>query len=84
LRTNIPSSYRGHYRRAVLDLLAAPNFRSRNDAHRQVIQALDLVRHYTGTMLRPTPPTRPCLSMASYARSGATPRWTMTPRGARA
>ena len=79
LRATIRSSYRGHYRRAVLDLLAALDVRSNveprglpdNEAHRPVIQALDLVRRYAGT--RPTPRTRTCQWRASCARFGATP-----------
>ena len=52
LRATIRSSYRGHYRRAVLDLLAVLDFRSDNEAHRPVIQALDLVRRDAGTRLQ--------------------------------
>jgi len=52
LRATIRSSYRGHYRRAVLDLLATLDFRSNNDGHRPVIQALDLIRRYAETWLR--------------------------------
>jgi TnpA family transposase len=55
LRATIRSSYRGHYRRAVLDLLAALGFRSNNEAHRPVIRALDLVRRYAGTRLQAYP-----------------------------
>ena len=55
LRATIRSSYRGHYRRAVLDLLAALDFRSNNEVHRPVIEALALVRRYTGTKLRAYP-----------------------------
>jgi len=55
LRATIRSSYRGHYRRAVLDLLATLDFRSNNEAHRPVIQALNLVRRYAKTKLQAYP-----------------------------
>ena len=55
LRATIRNSYSGHYRRVVLDLLAALDFRSNNEAHRPVIQALDLVRRYAGTRLHAYP-----------------------------
>src|SRR4051812_6536090 len=55
LRATIRGSYRGHCRRAVLDLLAALDFRSNNEAHRPVIEALALVRRYAGTRVRHIP-----------------------------
>jgi TnpA family transposase len=55
LCATIRSSYRGHYRRAVLDLLAALDVRSNNAAHQPVIRALGLVRRYAGTRLRVYP-----------------------------
>jgi len=39
----------------VLDLLAALDFRSNNDAHQPVIRALDLVRRYADSRLRAYP-----------------------------
>jgi hypothetical protein len=42
LRTVIRNSYQGHYRRMVPTLLAALEFRSNNDRHRPVMDALDL------------------------------------------
>jgi Transposase. len=41
LRTVIRNSYQGHYRRIVPTLLAALEFRSNNDRHRPVMDALD-------------------------------------------
>ena len=55
LRATIRGSYSGHYRRAVLDLLAALDFRSNNEAHRPVIRALDLVRRYADAKVRAYP-----------------------------
>ena len=49
LRTVIRNSYRGHYRRRVPTLLAALEFRSNNDRHRPVMDALDLVKGFSGT-----------------------------------
>ena len=51
LRTVIRNSYRGHYRRAVPELLDTLEFRSNNALHRPVIDALDLVRRYARTKL---------------------------------
>ena len=56
LRAVIRNSYRGHYRRMVPKLLAALEFRSNNDRHRPVMQALDLVKHFADTQVRAFPP----------------------------
>ena len=55
LRTVIRNSYRGHYRRAVPELLDTLEFRSNNALHRPVIDALDLVRRYARTKLHVLP-----------------------------
>ena len=44
LRTVIRNSYKGHYRRMVPQILQTLDFRSNNQHHRPVIQALDLVK----------------------------------------
>lgn len=46
LRTVIRNSYKGHYRRMVPTLLAALEFRSNNDLHRPVMDALELVKRF--------------------------------------
>lgn len=56
LRTVIRNSYRGHYRRMVPKLLAALEFRSNNDRHRPVMQALDLVKRFADTKVHTFPP----------------------------
>lgn len=55
LRTVIRNSYQGHYRRMVPKLLAALEFRSNNERHRPVMQALDLVKRFADTKLRTFP-----------------------------
>ena len=55
LRTVIRNSYQGHYRRMVPALLAALEFRSNNDHHRPVMQALDLVKRFADTKVRTFP-----------------------------
>lgn len=52
LRTVIRNSYQGHYRRMVPKLLAALAFRSNNERHRPVMQALDLVRRFADSKVR--------------------------------
>lgn len=52
LRTVIRNSYKGHYRRMVPKLLKILDFRSNNDHHRPVIQALDLIKRYAETQLQ--------------------------------
>ncbi len=55
LRTVIRNSYAGHYRRMVPKLLAALEFRSNNERHRPVMQALELVNRFADTKLRTFP-----------------------------
>ncbi len=55
LRTVIRNSYQGHYRRMVPKLLAALEFRSNNERHRPVMQALELVKRFADTKLRSFP-----------------------------
>ena len=55
LRTVIRNSYRGHYRRMVPQILQTLDFRSNNEQHRPVIQALDLLQRYADTKLRTFP-----------------------------
>jgi hypothetical protein len=55
LRTVIRNSYRGHYRRAIPELLEALEFRSNNALHRPVIDALALVRRYARAKIRTFP-----------------------------
>jgi hypothetical protein len=56
LRTVIRNSYRGHYRRMVPKLLDALEFRSNNDRHRPVMQALELVKRFADTKVHTFPP----------------------------
>lgn len=51
LRTVIRNSYKGHYRRMVPRLLDTLVFRSNNDHHRPVIEALNLIRRHAGSKL---------------------------------
>jgi TnpA family transposase len=46
LRTVIRNSYRGHYRRMVPQILETLEFRSNNQHHRPVIQAITLLKRY--------------------------------------
>ena len=55
LRTVIRNSYRGHYRRMVPTLLAALEFRSNNERHRPVMDALDLVKRFATTKVHTFP-----------------------------
>jgi TnpA family transposase len=55
LRTAIRNSYKGHYRRMVPKLLNTLRFRSNNDIHRPVIEALELVRRFADTQLHSFP-----------------------------
>ena len=52
LRTVIRNSYSGHYRRMVPQVLRTIDFRSNNETHRPVIQALELLRRHSDTRLR--------------------------------
>jgi TnpA family transposase len=55
LRAVIRNSYRGHYRRMVPRLLAALEFRSNNDRHRPVMEALDLLKRFAESKVRTFP-----------------------------
>jgi TnpA family transposase/Asp-tRNA(Asn)/Glu-tRNA(Gln) amidotransferase A subunit family amidase len=55
LRTVIRNSYKGHYRRMVPEIIQRLEFRSNNDHHRPIIQALDLLKRYAGTKLQTFP-----------------------------
>jgi TnpA family transposase len=52
VQTRIHASYGQHYRRLLPDLLNVLEFRSNNDAHRPVIQALDLLKRYVSSSKR--------------------------------
>ena len=55
LRTVIRNSYKGHYRRMVPQILQRLEFRSNNEHHRPVIQALDLLKRYADSKLQTFP-----------------------------
>ncbi len=55
LRTVIRNSYKGHYRRMVPTLLGALEFRSNNDLHRPVMDALELVKRFADTKVHTFP-----------------------------
>ncbi len=55
LRTVIRNSYKGHYRRMVPKLLEILDFRSNNDHHKPVIQAINLIKRYAETQLQTFP-----------------------------
>jgi hypothetical protein len=55
LRTYIRGSYQSHYRQMVPQLLKTLDFRSNNEAHRPVIEALEVIKRYAGTKLRNFP-----------------------------
>ena len=71
--TVIRNSYQGPYRRMALKLLFALEFRSNNDRHRPVMQALELVKRFADSKVTPSRPTRRCRSTVSFAASGAMP-----------
>ena len=52
IHTVIRSSFASHYRRIIPQLLSVLEFRSNNDIHRPVIQALELLKKYTGSKAR--------------------------------
>src|SRR3984893_12076560 len=52
LRTVIRNSYSGHYRQVVPKLVETLTFRSNNEVHQPVINALELVKRYADTRLR--------------------------------
>jgi hypothetical protein len=47
VQTRIRGSYRSHYRRMLAPLLNALTFRSNNERHRPVIEALTLLKRYS-------------------------------------
>jgi TnpA family transposase len=55
LRAVIRNSYKGHYRRMVPQILQKLEFRSNNENHRPVLQALDLLRRYANSKLQTFP-----------------------------
>jgi TnpA family transposase len=52
VHTVMRGSYSHHYRRMVPQLLDVLDFRSNNDQHQPVVQALDLMRQYAGSRRR--------------------------------
>ncbi|MDA8250394.1 MAG: Tn3 family transposase [Rhodospirillales bacterium] len=56
LRTVIRNSYKGHYRRMVPEILRKLEFRSNNEHHRPVIDALDLLKRYADSTVHLFPP----------------------------
>jgi hypothetical protein len=52
VHTVMRGSYSHHYRRMVPKLLSVLQFRSNNDQHQPVIEALDLVQQYAGSRRR--------------------------------
>ncbi len=55
LRTVIRNSYKGHYRRMVPQILQHLEFRSNNEHHRPVLQAIDLLKRYANSKLQAFP-----------------------------
>ena len=53
--TKIMGSYSRHYRKMLPDMLAMLDFRSNNDRHRPVIEALKILKKYMGTDLKSLP-----------------------------
>ncbi|MCK9897196.1 DUF4158 domain-containing protein [Frankia sp. AgB32] len=51
VQTTLKASYSRHYRRGLIALLDVLEFRSNNDTHRPVLDALDLIRRYADTRL---------------------------------
>ena len=56
LRTVIRNSYKGHYRRMVPQILRCLEFRSNNEHHRPILNALELLKRYADTKLQTFPP----------------------------
>jgi TnpA family transposase len=52
IHTVMRASYRHHYRRLLPVILAALDFRSNNEAHRPVVEALELLKRYAGSKAR--------------------------------
>ncbi|WP_422424952.1 Tn3 family transposase [Bacillus sp. PSXD-155] len=46
------SSYRGHYRRSLCDILKNLTFKSNNPSHQPIIEALQLIQEYSDSSLR--------------------------------
>jgi TnpA family transposase len=55
LRTVVRNSYRGHYRRMVPQILETLEFRSNNQHHRPVIEAIALLKRYADNKCRTFP-----------------------------
>ena len=53
--TKIMGSYSRHYRKMLPDILSMLDFRSNNDRHRPVIEALKILKKYMGTDLKSLP-----------------------------
>ena len=51
-RAFIRNSYKSHYRQMVPKLLATLDFRSNNDVHRPVIEAIEVIKRHSTTKLR--------------------------------
>jgi TnpA family transposase len=56
LRTVIRNSYKGYYRRMVPQILRCLEFRSNNEHHRPILQALELLKRYADSKLQTFPP----------------------------
>lgn len=55
LRNVIRSSYKSHYRQTVPQLIQTLAFRSNNELHRPVIEAIEVIKRYCGTRLSAYP-----------------------------
>jgi hypothetical protein len=55
LHTVMKSAYRSHYRAMLIRLLDTLEFRSNNDTHRPVLDALAIVKQYAGSRLHTYP-----------------------------
>ncbi len=51
-RAFIRNSYKSHYRQMIPKLLATLDFRSNNEVHRPVIEAIEIIKRYSETKLR--------------------------------
>ena len=84
VQTVIRNSYRSHYRRMVPRLLHTLDFRSNNETHQPVLDALALLKKYADSKLRPTRPTRTSRWRAWCAAPGRKPSWSRTRTATRA
>ena len=84
LRTVIRNSYKGHYRRMVPQILETLEFRSNNQHHRPVIQAIALLKRYADQKCHTFPIGKRFPSTVSCQGSGGMPSSKRTPRGERA